>query len=120
MGRRDDLIAAYADDLRVKCGMEPDMELLDRVTTDCGPLIYSPVAATVDASDPAELDRIRHNFLMRRLGLDDGPELPEAIAAVLDTYGPDEPEKHRVVVYYMLVKLFGRDRDYPEPVKSRI
>ncbi len=30
MGKRDELIAQYADDLRNKCGMEPDMGLLER------------------------------------------------------------------------------------------
>ena len=33
MGRRDDLIAQYADDLKNKCGMDADMELLRKVTT---------------------------------------------------------------------------------------
>ena len=28
MGKRDDLIAMYAEDLRTKCGMTPDMDLL--------------------------------------------------------------------------------------------
>jgi hypothetical protein len=113
MGRRDDLIAIYAEDLRDKCGIEPDMALLDRVTAACGPLIYDPHAATVDATDRADLDRIRRNYLMRKLGLDDGPELTEAIETVLELYGPSKPSRHRVVVYYMLAKHFGRDRDFP-------
>ena len=37
MGRRDELIATYAEDLRNKCGMEPDMDLLTKVTIGCGP-----------------------------------------------------------------------------------
>ncbi len=37
MGRRDDLIAKYADDLRTKCKVEPDMDLLTKVTIGCGP-----------------------------------------------------------------------------------
>ncbi|MGI1662207.1 DUF2853 family protein [Palleronia sp. KMU-117] len=113
MGRRDDLIATYAEDLREKCGIEPDMALLDRVTAACGPLIYDPVAATVDPTDRADLERIGRNFLMRKLGLDEGPDLIEAIETVLEMYGPSEPAKKRVVVYYMLVKHFGRDRDFP-------
>mgnify|MGYP000542499282 CR=1 FL=1 len=35
MGKRDELIAKYADDLRNKCGMEPDMDLLyDAITVN--------------------------------------------------------------------------------------
>ena len=39
MGKRDDLIAQYADDLKNKCGMSPDMDLLTKVTIGCGPAI---------------------------------------------------------------------------------
>ena len=45
MGKRDDLIAKYADDLKNKCGMEPDMALLTKVTIGCGPAIYKEVVA---------------------------------------------------------------------------
>ena len=39
MGKRDDLIAKYADDLKNKCGMTPDMALLTKVTIGCGTAI---------------------------------------------------------------------------------
>ena len=47
MGRRDDLIAKYADDLRSKCGVTPDMDLLKKVTIGCGPSIYDADAGEV-------------------------------------------------------------------------
>ena len=53
MGKRDDLIAQYADDLKNKCGMTPDMDLLTKVTIGCGPSIYNADASTVAASQPA-------------------------------------------------------------------
>ena len=52
MGKRDDLIAKYADDLRKKCGIEPDMDLLTKVTIGCGPAIYDDDASTVAAVMP--------------------------------------------------------------------
>jgi len=112
MGKRDDLIARYAEDLREKCGMTPDMDLLRKVTIGCGPAIYDADAATVAGSQPAELATVKTNFLIRKLGLPDGPELDAAIASVLDTYGHSERHKYRAVVYYMLVKHFGRDSVY--------
>ncbi|ETW12831.1 hypothetical protein ATO8_09818 [Roseivivax marinus] len=112
MGRRDDLIARYAEDLRTKCGMEPDMELLKKVTIGCGPTIYDADSATVAATQPGELETVKRNFLVRKLGLSDGPELDEAIDAVIETYGRSERDKHRPVVYYMLVKHFGRESVY--------
>jgi len=112
MGRRDDLIAAYAEDLRNKCGMEPNMALLEKVTIGCGPAIYDADAALVAAAQPGELDTIKRNFLIRKLGLADGPELADAIDAVIETYGRSERTKYRAVVYYMLTKHFGREDAY--------
>ena len=112
MGKRDELIARYADDLRTKCRIEPDMQLLTRVTIGCGPAIYDADAATVAADQPAELATVKTNFLIRKLGLRDGPELDAAIEAVLDIYGRSERDKYRAVVYYMLVRHFGREAVY--------
>ena len=109
MGRRDDLIATYADDLRNKCGMEPDMELLKKVTIGCGPSIYDSDASTVAATQPQELETVKNNFLIKKLGLRDGPELMEAINHVIDIYGRSERNKYRAVVYYMLTKHFGKE-----------
>ena len=112
MGKRDDLIAKYADDLKTKCGMTPDMDLLTKVTIGCGPAIYNADASTVAGSDKAELETVKANFLVKKLGLKDGPELDAAIDAVIETYGRSERNKHRAVVYYMLVKHFGKEAAY--------
>lgn len=112
MGKRDDLIAQYADDLRNKCGMQPDMDLLKKVTIGCGPSIYDADASTVAAGQDHELETVKNNFLMKKLGLGDGPQLMDAINAVIDTYGRSERNKYRAVVYYMLVKHFGKESVY--------
>ena len=112
MSKRDDLIARYAEDLSSKCNMTPDMALLTKVTIGCGPAIYNTDACTVAGSDPAELETIRKNFLLKKLGLEDGPKLMEAIDAAIDTYGRSNRSKYRAVVYYMLVKHFGKEAVY--------
>lgn len=112
MGKRDDLIAKYADDLKSKCGMDPDMDLLKKVTIGCGPSIYDADASTVAGSQPSELETVKANFLIKKLGLADGPELMDAINSVLGTYGQSERNKYRVVVYYMLTKHFGKEAVY--------
>ena len=112
MGKRDDLIAQYADDLKNKCGMSPDMNLLTKVTIGCGPAIYNKDASTVAASQPAELETVKKNFLMKKLGLADSPALMEAINKTLETYGRSERNKYRAVVYYMLTKEFGKESVY--------
>lgn len=112
MGRRDELIAKYAEDLRTKCGVEPDMDLLTKVTIGCGPSIYNDDASTVAGSQESELETIKKNFLMKKLGLPDGPQLMEAINKVIDTYGRSNRNKYRAVVYYLLVKHFGKESVY--------
>lgn len=112
MGRRDDLIARYADDLRNKCGIEPDMDLLTKVTIGCGPSIYNADAATVAATQAHELETVKQSYLVKKLGLSDGPHLDEAINAVIETYGRSEKNKYRPVVYYMLCKHFSKENAY--------
>ena len=112
MGKRDDLIAQYADDLKNKCGVSPDMALLTKVTIGCGPAIYSSDASTVAATQDHELETVKDNFLIKKLGLSDGPELMAAINSVIETYGHSERNKYRAVVYYMLTKHFGKESVY--------
>lgn len=112
MGKRDDWIAKYAEDLKNKCGMEADMALLTKVTIGCGPSIYNADASTVAGSQPAELETVKKNFLMKKLGLPDSPELMAAINKAIETYGKSERNKYRAVVYYMLTKHFGKEAVY--------
>ena len=112
MSKRDDLIAKYADDLKNKCKMTPDMALLTKVTIGCGPSIYNADSSTVAGSDPSELETVKNNFLIKKLGLADSPKLMEAIHSVIEVYGKSERQKHRAVVYYMLTKHFGKESIY--------
>lgn len=112
MSKRDDLIAKYASDLETKCGMKPDMALLTKVTIGCGPAIYNADSATVAGSDQSELETVKNNFLMKKLGLKDGPELMAAINSAIETYGKSERNKFRAVIYYMLTKHFKKESVY--------
>jgi len=112
MSKRDELIAKYAEDLRTKCKVEPDMDLLKKVTIGCGPSIYNADSSTVAASQPAELETVKANFLIKKLGLADGPALTDAINAAIETYGKSERNKYRAVFYYLLVKHFGKESVY--------
>ena len=112
MSKRDDLIAKYAADMKDKLGVSPDMDLLTKVVIGCGPSIYNADSETVSGSDKTEVDRVKTNFLIKKLGLADGPELMEAINAVIDIYGRSERNKYRAVVYYLLVKHFGKEAVY--------
>lgn len=112
MGKRDDLIAIYAGELRDKCGVSPDMDLLTKVTVGLGPAIYKADSSTVAGSEASELETIRKNFLVRKLGLTDGPDLGTAIDKVIEQYGRGNRNKYRAVVYYLLAKHFNRESAY--------
>lgn len=112
MSKRDELIQKYAADLKGKCGVNPDMDLLTKVTIGCGPSIYNADASTVSGSDPAELQTVKKNFLIKKLGLKDSGALDQAIDKVMDTYGRSNRNKYRAVVYYLLTKEFGKESVY--------
>ncbi len=112
MSKRDDLIAKYASDLKEKCGINADMDLLTKVTIGCGPSIYNDDASTVSGSDKSELETVKNNYLIKKLGLKDGPELDAAIDAVIEKYGRSNRNKYRAVVYYMLCDHFKKASVY--------
>lgn len=112
MSKRDELIAKYASDLKEKCNVTPDMDFLTKVTIGCGPSIYNADAATVAGSQQAELDTVKNNFLIKKLGLSENDELDAAIDSVMATYGRSNKSKYRAVIYYLLAKHFKKESVY--------
>jgi hypothetical protein len=112
MSKRDELIQKYAADLKDKCGVNVNMDLLTKVTIGCGPSIYDADAATVAGSQQAELDTVKNNFLIKKLGLSDGAALDAGIDAVMEKYGRSNKSKYRAVVYYLLTVHFKKESVY--------
>ncbi|HMB63046.1 MAG TPA: DUF2853 family protein [Eudoraea sp.] len=110
--RRDDLIAQYAADIQGKFQESPDMDLLTKVTIGLGPAIYNTDSSKVSGTDDSELQTVKNNFLIKKLGLSEGPQLMEGIQSVINTYGISERNKYRAVVYYMLTKHFNKEAAY--------
>lgn len=105
MSKLDALLEKYTADLE-GVGDKVDAALLRAVAKACGPAIYRKDASLVAASDKKELERVRKNFLIGKLGLKDTPKLDEGIAAVKSTYS--KRSKYRVVFYYLLAKQFKK------------
>ena len=112
MSKRDELIEKYAADIKDKFGTSADMNLLTKVTVGLGPSIYNLDASKVSGGDEKELETVKNNYLVKKLGLKDGPELMTAIKTVMDKYGSSNKNKHRAVVYYMLCKHFKKESVY--------
>ena len=112
MNAREKLIVKYVSDLKEKCGMNPDMELLRKVTVGCGPSIYNSDSSTVSSTDKSELTTLRKKFLIKKLGLSENDKLHEGIEKVMQQYGQSNRHKYRAVVYYLLTKHFGKESVY--------
>lgn len=111
MSKLDEKVALYKkfmDDRDIRS----NTELLAAVTKGLGPSIYNADSETVAGSDPKELETIKNNFLIKKLGLPDSSELDEKIAEVMERIGTSERKKYRAVVYYMLVKKFDKESIY--------
>ncbi|GAB5474394.1 MAG: DUF2853 family protein [Maribacter sp.] len=112
MSKRDELIEKYAADIKDKFGQTPDMDLLTKVTIGLGPSIYNLDASKVSGGDEKELETVKNNYLIKKLGMSDSSDLMDAIKSVLDKYGSSNKNKHRAVVYYMLCRHFKKESAY--------
>ena len=71
-------------------------------------VMSKPDTRYVACSDPAELDRVRENFLKKKLGLtDDDAKLDKVIADVCATMKA-ETRKSRVTFYYLIAEKTGK------------
>ncbi|MPR35757.1 DUF2853 family protein [Salmonirosea aquatica] len=111
MSKFDDLMSTYEGEAQ-KIGVSVDSELLSKVTKGLGPSIYNADSAKVSCGDQAELDRVKANFLIKKLGLSDGQSLDDAIKDVCGTFGSSNRNKYRALFYYLLVKKLGKESQY--------
>jgi hypothetical protein len=107
--KKEALMAQYAGDIKEKFSEKPDMDFLEKVVTGLGPAIYNRDASLVSGSNESELETVKTNFLIKKLGLEDGPHLMHAIKEVIREYGASERNKYRAVVYYILARRFKRE-----------
>ncbi|MCB9248464.1 MAG: DUF2853 family protein [Ignavibacteriales bacterium] len=88
-----------------KLGMKTiDDKLLAAIAKSQGPAIFREDAKRVSCGDKVELARVKNNFLIKKLGMKDGPNLDAAIKKVCETFGSSNRNKYRVIFYYLLTK----------------
>ncbi|MES2797297.1 MAG: DUF2853 family protein [Bacteroidota bacterium] len=106
MSKFDEVLASYADDAK-KHGISDS--LLKGVAKGLGPSIYNADSSKVSGSDQAELDRVKANFLSKKLGITDDAAMTKAIAEVVEEMGSSNRNKQRVIFYAILAKKFGKE-----------
>ncbi len=113
MSKFDDKVEQYTAEMKGKLGMKRvDAALLKAVTKACGPAIYKADAEKVSSSDKKELETVKQNFLMKKLGLEDSPKLDKAIAETVEDFGKGNRNKYRAIFYYLLVKKLKQSKQF--------
>ena len=112
MSKKDEKIAQYKEFIK-NHGLKVDEKLLLKVTDGLGPSIYKTDAELVACSNQDELDRVRENFLKKKLGLTQSDEeLDKAIKEICESIGSSVKNKYRTVFYTMLTEKFGKQSVY--------
>lgn len=111
MSKFDEKVELYVANAK-ELGLKIPTDLLTKVTKGLGPSIYLADASLVSGGDPKELETVKKNFLMKKLGLNDGPELDKAINEVIEKMGKSNRNKHRAIVYTLLVMKFKKESVY--------
>jgi len=111
MSKFDEALELYKKEMKGTLGMKNiDEDLLHGVTKALGPSIYSDDSNKVSCSDPKELDRVKKNFMIKKLGMDDSPSLDDHIKAVCQEMGSSNRKKYRAIFYYLIVQKFESKR----------
>ena len=95
-----------------KLGIDIDPNLVQAVTKKMGPVIYNEDSSRVSCSDPEELARVKNNFLIKKLGMEDTPALDAAIGKVCDQLGKSNRNKFRAMFYTLLLVKFDHVTNY--------
>lgn len=113
MSKFDECISLYQSELKNTLGIKDyDLDLLKKVAKGLGPSIYNNDSSKVSTSDQAECDRVKNNFLIKKLGLKDDPSLDAAVKEVGEAFGRSNKTKYRAIFYYLLTKKFGKESIY--------
>ena len=110
MSKFDEALELYNKEMSSKLNVgSVDADLLRAVTKSLGPVIYNEDSSRVSCSDKEELARVKKNFLIGKLGLEDSDALDAAIKEVCEAMGTSNRNKYRAIFYYMLVQKFGKE-----------
>ena len=111
MSKLTELVTLYqGENTTLKLGLSS--VLVEAVAKGLGPSIYNDDSSRVSCSDQNEMDRVKANFLIKKLGLTDGPALDAALKEACEAMGSSNRHKYRTLFYALLVKKFGKESVY--------
>lgn len=111
MSKFDEKIEQYSAEFK-KLGISFEADLFQKVTKGLGPSIYKADAEKVSCSQAKELENLKNNFLIKKLGLKDDAKLDAALQTVCEKLGQSNRNKYRAMFYYLLVKELKAEGKY--------
>jgi len=106
--KKAEKIALYTKDIQKHYG-EVDNDFLAIIVKNLGPSIYKKDAELVSCSDPKELNTVRKNFLMKKLGIDASQKVLDAAIEDVCEELKATRTKYRATFYYSLAKKFKKE-----------
>jgi len=92
-------------------GVSVNDALVEKIVKRLGIANQSVDASHVAATDPSEVERLKKNFVIKKLGQADNADTDKAIADALEKMKPHRL-KQRGAVYYLLTTHFKKEDVY--------
>lgn len=107
MSKFDEKVAGYKANME-KLGIKFDEDKLIACTKACGPSIYNADGETVSGSDESELNTVKKNYLIKKLGLSESDDLDGIVNHAIETMGKSNRNKYRAIFYYLCSEKAGK------------
>ena len=107
MSKFEEKVAGYKANMQ-KLGIKFDENKLIACTKACGPSIYNDDGETVSGSDQSELDTVKRNYLINKLGMSESDDLDSIVNHAIETMGKSNRNKYRAIFYYVCSEKAGK------------
>jgi hypothetical protein len=99
-------MSEYLADVR-RYDATADEAAVGKIVKHLGIALRNRDSSLVSCSDPAELDRVREKWCVKKFGATDAKKCDDIIAKVCETLKADK-SKSRVTFYYLVAKHMGK------------
>ncbi len=112
MATKAEKLALYKE-ANKKLGLGLSEDLIEKVTTGLGPVIYNADTELVSCSDQSELNTVKKGFLAQKIKVpNDDAVYNAALKKVCEKMGSSNRNKYRALFYALLTVEFGKESVY--------